>query len=602
MPELTRPPRSSRGSIGRRMLSAAVAATGLVAAMLVPVVATDAAWNDTEWTNGAIGTLDCSVTEGFTSQATGRVLSGSLIGESLDPVAGLSGIVVTNDGATSSAQPASSTAVGADAYNSPIALNAIGGLVSAGLGLALPLETGTGVYAQYGQALPDGVSTGASGVVTDQGAIDLAAVQAGTAPSMGTFRLSQLPGVGPALGGIADLSLGVGAVASSATVDGCEEQWSGAAAAVQRDYLVAGLDLGFESPAVAALSATADTAVGTLLTGLNTTVGTVEGLLRTAVINGLTPLLNGLINNAALSLGTVAVDSLEVTLDPTPLNALLDAPLTDGVVSVDLTSGTVSVDLAALVGEVYQSSDGLNGLAPNTSVLSNEVMTALVERVGLLLRNPATQTGLLYDLERAAAKMVLDASVTIEASAIVRAQLLVLTVDAVDIGVGISGTVGGFLGRPGYPAPDVDVTAVALNTGILGALLAPVNALVAIILSSLEPLIVSTLLPSLATILQNSLVTPATGLIGTMTTTLISAVTTALGALDGELDLVSQLVSVTVNSQPDQPPQPAAPYPISEGEYAVSALRIGVVDGTTAGAASVLNVFLASSTAGPNGS
>ncbi|MCP2638138.1 choice-of-anchor G family protein [Microbacterium sp. HD4P20] len=602
MPELARTPRTSRGSIARRMLSAAVAATGLVAAMLVPVVATDAAWNDSEWVNGAIGTLDCSATEGFTSQATGRVLSGSLLGESLDPVAGLSGIVVTNDGATSSVQPASSTALGADAYNSPIALNAIGGLVSAGLGLTLPLETGTGVYAQYGQALPDGVSTGASGVVTDQGAIDADAVQAGTAPSMGTFQLSQLPGLGAALGGIADLSLEVGAVASSATVDGCEEQWSGAANAVQRDYLVAGLDLGFESPAVAALSATADTAVGTLLTGLNTTVGTVEGLLRTAVINGLTPLLAGLIDNAALSLGTVTVDSLEITLDPTSLNALLDAPLTDGVVSVDLTSGTVSVDLAALVGDVYQSSDGLNGLAPNTSVLSSQVMTALVERVGLLLRDPATQTGLLYDLERAAAKMVLDASVAIEASAIVRAQLTLITVDAVDVGVTIDGNVGGFLGTPGYPAPDVDVTAAVLNSGLLGLLLAPVNALVASILTSLEPLIVSTLLPSLATILQNSLVTPATGLIGTMTTTLVSAVTTALGALDGELDLVSQLVAVTVNSQPDQPPQPAPPYAIADGEYAVSALRIGVVDGTTAGAASLLNAFLASSTAGPNAS
>jgi hypothetical protein len=87
-----------------------------------------------------------------------------------------------------------------------------------------------------------------------------------------------------------------------------------------------------------------------------------------------------------------------------------------------------------------------------------------------------------------------------------------------------------------------------------------------------------------------------------MTTTLIGAVATALGALDGELDLISQLVSVSVNSQPDQSPQPAPPYPIDDGEYAVSALRIGVVDGTTAGAASVLNVFLASSTAGPNAS
>ncbi|NLP84302.1 choice-of-anchor G family protein [Microbacterium sp. CFH 90308] len=600
MPEFSRTRRASRVSLRRRMLSAAVAAAGLVAAMLVPVVATDAAWNDPEWVNGAIGTLDCSVTEGLTSQGTGRVLSGSLVGESLDPVAGLSGIVVANDGATSSAQPAGSTPLGADAYVSPIALQALGGLISADLGLTLPLDAGVGSYAQYGQALPDGASTGAAGAVTDQGTIDLDAVQAGTAPSMGTFQLSQLPGIGPALGGIADLTLGVGAVASSTTVDGCEERWSGPAAAVQRDYLVSGLDLGFESPAGAALSATADTAVGTLLTGVNTTVSAAETALGNAVVAGLGPLLTGLINNALLSLGTVTIDSVDIAVDATPLQALLDAPLTDGVVSVDLTAGTVTVDLATLVGEVHESSDGLNGLAPNTSVLSSEVLTALVDRVGLLLRNPATQTGLLYDLERAAAKMVLDASVSIEVSAIIRAQLAIVTVNAVDVGVTIDGTVGGLLGEDGYAAPDIDVTAEALNTGILGALLAPVNALVAIILSSLEGLIVENLLPTLAGVLQNSLVAPATGLIGTMTTTLFGAVTTALGALDGELDLISQLVSVTVNSQPDQPPQPAPPYPVADGEYAVSALRIGVVDGTTAGAASVLNVFLASSTAGPN--
>jgi hypothetical protein len=228
-------------------------------------------------------------------------------------------------------------------------------------------------------------------------------------------------------------------------------------------------------------------------------------------------------------------------------------------------------------------------------------MSAIVQRVGLLLRNPATQTGLLYDLERAAAKTVLDAAISIQATAIVRAQLVLTTVDAIDVSVGMTGSVGGLLGTPGY-APVVSVVDADVLPGSLGLLAGVVEALVGTIEATLGGLIVTTLLPTLATILQNSLVTPATGLIGTMTTTLISAVTTALGALDGELDLISQLVSVTVNSQPDQPPQPAPPYPITEGEYAVSALRIGVVDGPTAGAASVLNVFLASSTAGPNAS
>lgn len=590
--------RRDAASLLRRLVPATAAAVGLVVATLAPATMTDAAWTDQEWAHAPVTTLDCSIADGLTSQSTGRVLSGTLVGESLDPVIGLSGIVVENDGDASSALPAGSAPVGVDAYSAPLAVQAIGGLISTELGLPLPLDAGTGSYAQYGQALPDGTSTGAAGVVTDQGAVDLDAARNGSAPRLGTLRLSDLPGAGAALGGIADLSLEIGAIASSATLDGCAAEWSGTATALTRDYLVAGLDLGFASPAVATLNGAATDAVSTLLTGVDGLLANAEAALSTAVVNGLTTLLNGLITTPGLSLGQVSVTASTVTLNPAPLLAVLEEPLTDGVVTVDLDAGTLSVDLAALAGEVHQSSDGLNGLDPNTPVISAEVLTALLDRVGRLLRDPATETGLLYDLERAAAKMVLDAQVHIAADATIRAQVLLVTLDAADVGVTIDATVGDLIAEP--PHAEVGVTAAVLNGGLLGSLLAPVNELVATILSSLGGSIEQTLLPTLGAVLRTTLVEPATGLIGTMTTTLVSAVSAALGTLDSELELTSQLVSITVNAQPDQPPGPAPPYPIDAGEYAVSALRIGVVDGPAAGAASILALFLASSTVGPN--
>ena len=590
-------------SPARRPLTAAVAsgATLAVVTALLSPVATEASWTESEWDTATVTTLDCAVAEGLESRAGGRILTGELLGASLDPVVSLDGVTAFNDGAVSTGSPASATLVAPHTYRNAIGLGAIADLIHLDLGLALPLEFGTGAYAQHGQARPDGTSTGASGVVTDGGAVDLDAIEDGSAPDVGTLRLSDLPGLGAALGPITDLELEIGAVGASATVDGCQTAWTGESeATLQRAYGVAGLDLDVESPAVRAVDEGLSGALDDLLVSLGSTVTAVEAALSTVVKDGLGGILNGLLDNPLLSLGRID-PTVEITLDPTPVLTVLTAPLTDGAITVDLTRGRIGVDLAALLGDLHEDSDGLNGRAPNTPVLSADVLTAIVQRVAKLLRDPVAETGLLYDLEAALDRMILDAEVAIIVDAKIAADLGLLgTLNVVDIDLGITTSVGGLLGYPDHTPPDPDVKVALLNSGLLGLLLAPVNALVNLLLGGLKGLVSEILVPLIAGTLQTLLLQPADALIGSVLDTAVGIVTTLVDVLGPALGLVGQLVSITLNSQPDRPPYPDAPGTALPGEYIVSALRIGVLDGPGAGAASLLNLFLATARVGPN--
>ena len=590
-------------SPARRPLTAAVAsgATLAVVTALLSPISTEASWTESEWDAAAVTTLDCTVAEGLASRAGGRILTGELLGASLDPVVSLDGVTASNDGAVATGSPASATLVAPHTYRNAIGLGAIADLIHLDLGLALPLEFGTGAYAQHGQARPDGTSTGASGVVTDGGAVDLDAIEDGSAPDVGTLRLSDLPGLGAALGPITDLELEIGAVGASATVDGCETAWTGESeATLQRAYGVAGLDLDVESPAVRAVDEGLSGALDDLLVSLGSTVTAVEAALSTVVKDGLGGILNGLLDNPLLSLGRID-PTVEITLDPTPVLTVLTAPLTDGAITVDLTRGRIGVDLAALLGDLHEDSDGLNGRAPNTPVLSADVLTAIVQRVAKLLRDPVAETGLLYDLEAALDRMILDAEVAIIVDAKIAADLGLLgTLNVVDIDLGITTSVGGLLGYPDHTPPDPDVKVALLNSGLLGLLLAPVNALVNLLLGGLKGLVSEILVPLIAGTLQTLLLQPADALIGSVLDTAVGIVTTLVDVLGPALGLVGQLVSITLNSQPDRPPYPDAPGTALPGEYIVSALRIGVLDGPGAGAASLLNLFLATARVGPN--
>ena len=72
-----------------------------VALMPSTIAATTASWPDDEWVHDTVGTssFDCGTDEGYATTASGRFLSGSLLGTNLDNVAALRGMTVTRDGA-----------------------------------------------------------------------------------------------------------------------------------------------------------------------------------------------------------------------------------------------------------------------------------------------------------------------------------------------------------------------------------------------------------------------------------------------------------------------------------------------------------------------
>ena len=580
-----------------------------VIAVTVPgVVLTNASWTDHEHVVGISSTLDCATAADLASRATSRFLYGSLSGNSLDTVAGVTGVVVTNNGTTQSAvagTPGASTS--GPGYAAPLSASAINSAVQLGTSVSLPLTWPTGVYQQYGHAEDTGTSNSATGAVTNSGAIDTGAP--GVAQSVGSLSLSTLPGIGSTLGNLADVALNVGAVASTASLDGCSLAWTGGtptAAQLDRDYLVASLSATATSPTVAALFNTTGNITSLVNTDIATEFGTAGtsgeaetaitasglGALTTGVSTALlSPLLNTL--NTTLSLlgaslsvnGTSSAQqsSAVVSVNLAPVNTLLSSTITDGVVSVNLANGQIGVDIGALSG-------GLNNRPANTQLLTDAEVNDLISRVNTLLSNQITAI-------RTALTAALDsATVTVSLNVLVSA----LGSDVLRVAVGYSGTLKQFVdGTPTTPLVTVTGPTISvLGTGAVQSALnaAGITTLLGGILSTLGTLNTVT-----TTVLNTAQTQAYDELLGSqLDTTLASAAaleTAAISQLSPLLTALGGLLEITLNAQPDQPDPVGTPSSSPQaGEYFVSALNIGAVNGAT----SLLDLWFATSSVGAN--
>lgn len=578
-----------------RPLVAAISVTAIVAGVLTGTTASTAAWTDTEFVNADVAALDCATADSLASRATGRMVAARIVGVPLDPIAALSGVVVTNDGNTVN-HTSGAVSSGPDAWGAAVLASAIGSLITAGIGATLPLNWGTGTYNQYGQAHDSGVSTGAAGAVTSSGAIDTGAVAGGTAAKVGTLRLSDLTGLGSTLAGLADVALEVGAVASVATLDGCPMSWSNAAspapADIERSYLVSALDARFTSPAVGtvfgttvpALVNTVTTQTNTLLGAAGANNGTAETSVANAALSGLTSAVTGILGNISIlgiGLGVDAGSSTAgITINLAPTIALLTGNLTDGVVTTNLATGAVTVNIAALTGT-------LENRPANYRVLTAAQLDDVTARVKALLdaRVAQVNTALALALDSAVVTVTADLKVT--------TQVAVLTVAALNVHVGYSGTLKQF--RDGT-ATITGPTITALDTSLLGGLL---NLVTAPLNSLLPPLVNGVVRTAVVTALNTNLFTPVTGTIATVLSGAQTAVNTATAVLDPLLDTLAGILNVTLNARPDAAPFPAPPYPAQSGELFESAVRINVL-GALAGP-SILTLHLANASVGANG-
>lgn len=359
----------------RRLLG--VAAVLAVSVMAQNAVPTSAAWNDAEWGNARVTTASCANT--FDARGEGRILSGSALTLNLDDVAEAAGVTVVNDGTTLSFEPADAVELGDDAYADPLRVSLLQDAITAGIGpgiLKLPLENSTGAANQYAAAHNNGVARGASGYVTDSGAISTDT--ASGYPDLATLSLSRVVGalnhdVGELLSGVTDADLTFGALAGRAELDECTHRWSGdLGRALTRDYLLASLRTELAVPAVSSLTQHLSQSVDTLERIVNGFSSNPE--LARAIESLLGPIIENLLG-LGVSIGSVRLTSLSAAVDTEALRTLIDTPFgdTEGIVEIAPATGTVAVDLAALLGRAYpdEYARGLNGLPANTNLLND---------------------------------------------------------------------------------------------------------------------------------------------------------------------------------------------------------------------------------------
>lgn len=577
---------------------AGIVATTLGIAVTVPLSA--ASWVDTEWVAAPVAALECGDSDTVDATAWGRMLTGTLSGQSLDPVAQLAGLTVANlaPGVTSTATPsAGATDLGDDAWSSALTLSALGG-VDVGAGVTLPFGTSTGTVTQYARATSSGVSVGASGAVTTGGGVAALEAPGASTPRLATLELStllnsSLPGLGLTTAQLADVQVRMGSLGAIASYDSCGSLWSDSApgSALVREYLVDDLALDLTSSRVTDLAAdirSSLTSLESAIDGLDYATSTIPGALAAALTSAL--------DLGVVSLGSVDSLGVSIDVDLAPVRALVAGSLTDGAVTIDLSSGRVSMDLEALFGAAYTSSTGLNGQAANTSVLTPAMLAAVSTRVGALLStfvSTTLATAITTAISNAAVTVAIAAKLDVVVNVPITGPATVP--DALQLNTTLSGTVGGFAGTAGHATP-TSTTTVTVVPG-LGALSSLVSTLLGNTLGTIVGAITTNARAIGATVvtpLADTASTAAATTITTLTGTTLPAFLTQLGGLLAVLDT---LLNLTVNARPDAAGSVGAPASAPAGRYFETALHVGVVDGS---AASLASLFVANASVGPN--
>lgn len=569
----------------------ALLALPVVAVLLAGVVPrADASWTDHEVVRGQASTASsaCTTAGRYAARAYGRMVTGSVLGSSFDPAVTLAGIGVVHDGTTATVSPATSTATGSEAWKSPLAVSAIDGAVTASAGASVPLTwgSGTGVYTQYAEAHSTGRSLGASGAITDSGAIDTAAMSAGTAPSVGTLDVSALlqsAGHSAALPNLGTIRLSIGAVASTTSLNGCGLAWNqGLASSLTRSYSVDSLRLVLRDAAVNALRTSLTTASGTVTSKVMSLVGdpgvttSTEASLGSTAGTGLVAAVThslgglGLTSPAVSGSGTVTITPRASPDDTAAVAAALAETVTDpsGVVSVDFGSGAITIDLASVAA--------LNGRPSNSQALTSAVVGTVQTALAAVLNT--------HRLRLAAAWSTLRSNLTVRVTA--SATVTALGVPIATVAEDYSGTVDQFLAGT-EPHPTATVTALnALGVSIQSALLA-----------NLTGTLGADFFTPVRTAVLAGVPTALDATIAAATSTAGTAVTTATAALPADLAPLSSVVRLTVNSRPDESPFPTSYLGTAPaGRYTETALHVEIRGGT----GDDLDLFLASSAAGAN--
>lgn len=325
------------------------------------------------------------------SQSKGVFLSGSALGLNLDDLVKLHSAAASNAGDKAVVKQLN-----------PLGVSLLGSLdVPLGTGLNLLKGNGLlqlGAVNQAAIAKKDGSAVGASGAVTDSGAIAVGGnenVPASTAKlDLGALLGSTLGT--DLVGGLVDLDLSVGAISASAN------QAKGENGKQTGDYRIADLKLELQSPLLSGLLGTLN--LGGLQGQLN---GLETGLLTDGLLDGLLDdVLGGLLGGL---LGNGETRSADVVGIPVLSDIVADQDLTlgSGAVTVNLSNGKITVDVEALLKQLGLD---LNNLPPNTELVS-KILNAVVDNVGDLVKDAVND--LLDDITNAVENITVQVTSTV---------------------------------------------------------------------------------------------------------------------------------------------------------------------------------------------
>ena len=456
---------------------------------------------------------------GDESHASAAVVSGSLLA---GLPAGTLALLGTSEASNDGTQPT-------QLEQNPLDASVLQALtVDLGGGIQVPLTLGdVGALQSYARAEADGTSVAAAGLVGTDGAIGAGAPGAGAPPAALTVDLSDVLGAAIA-SELTDVDLSLDTVSGSAT--------SIAGGAPVGDYEILGGDLVLTSGALADTADLLDDAIADLEAALGELEGP-GGDLATDIAA-----LGDLLGVVGIGAGSTA----SVDVDLTGVLATLDLSARSvGPVTVDPTTGVITVDLDALNG------GSLNGLGPNTDILTATQLASVVDAVDTVLDEIVADAEALIDplLVAAIVDVDLDLTVDLGAGAV---PLATVTVD---------GTLGELTTGAGV-ADVLDLGAV-LDLGLLD------DAGVAGVVDGL----LDDLLDDVAGILDAAVIVEV------------------LDGLDPALDGLADVLRLTVNNQTPSPP-------VAGAAFTETAFRLSLLPAGPAG--TLLTLDLGQASVGPN--
>ncbi|MDR6269805.1 choice-of-anchor G family protein [Arthrobacter russicus] len=333
--------------------------------------------------------------------------------------------------------------------------------------------------------------------------------------------------------------------------------------AADTSYAFADAHARLQLPPVAGLTGLLTSGLDQLKTPINAVIGD-TGALNTALKAALAALNVDLVVASLKTTGsTVSITGTDAVVAALAASLPTKIVSKNGGVTLDLTTGLADVDVAKIYNATGGAKD-LNGLPPNTDVLDDKMVEALVNGVAdvadavIEKLNTGLKDALLNNL-----KLTIDLAAKVD---------LVGGVASANTSINITGTLAQFTGVTGAGDPTITATDLSIKP----PLLPPVNIPAGTIVNALKPVLLTALKTVLGTAIDglNTTLTANPGPIQAIVEPIVKA---AGDALSPAFQAIKQVARLIINDQPTLDGRPADIA--SPTAYSVRALTLVLFPG-----------------------